>query len=87
MAEKRIIVVSEVAPRLKKFTTEAAREFLREYFSYQNRVEEELEAIALMKALVDPHDMDALRLCFVSEGWCRLLLRRPTNKGLVRASK
>ena len=87
MAEKRIIVVSEVAPRLKKFTTEAAREFLREYFSYQNRVEEELEAIALMKVLVDPHNMDALRLCFVSDGWCRLFVRRPTNEGLARARR
>ena len=75
MAERRIIVVSECAPRMKKHSSEATREFLREYFSYQNRVEE-TEVVVAMKVLIEAHELDILHDCFYSEGWCRLLERR-----------
>ena len=83
MAERRIVVVSEIAPRMDKCTTEAARKFLREYFSYQNRVDEN-EVVLPMKVLIDPHELDILRACFLSEGWCRLLERRTTAIGVAQ---
>ena len=49
MTDRQIIIVSEVAPRLKAFTAEAAREFFRDYFSYRNRVDES-EAISPMNS-------------------------------------
>jgi hypothetical protein len=86
MAERRIIVVSELAPRMEKFSSEAARKFLREYFSYQNRVEEN-EVVVNMKVLIDPHELDILMACFISDGWCRLLERRTAAKGVAQEQR
>ena len=62
MAERQIVVVSEVAPRLREFETEAAKTFLREYVSYENRLGVN-EAKIQMKKCVEPEDLDTLLEC------------------------
>ena len=57
MAEHQIIVVSEVAPRLRELSTEAARTFLREYRSYENRLGVN-ETKMMMKRCIEPSDLD-----------------------------
>ena len=59
MAEHQIIVVSEVAPRLRELSTEAARTFLREYRSYENRLGVN-ETKMMMKRCIEPADLDTL---------------------------
>lgn len=86
MTDRQIIIVSEVAPRLKAFTAEAAREFFRDYFSYRNRVDES-EAISPMKVLINPRDLDLLLRMFKSEGWCRLADRRPAKTGKISETR
>ena len=86
MTDRQIIIVSEVAPRLKAFTAEAAREFFRDYFSYRNRVDES-EAISPMKVLINPRDLDLLLRMFKSSGWCRLADRRPATTGSPRGTR
>ena len=39
MAEHKVVIVSELAPRLKKFSSAAARKFLREYVAFENRLD------------------------------------------------
>ena len=62
MAERQIIVVSEVAPRLSVFATEAARTFLRDYVSYENRLGVN-EVKIQMKKCMEPDDLDTLLEC------------------------
>ena len=59
MAERQIIVVSEVAPRLRELKAEAAKTFLREYRSYENRLGP-TEVKMLMKRCMEPLDLDTL---------------------------
>ena len=83
MADSRIILISEKAPRLESLDTEDVRKFLRDYFSYQNRVDES-EVVSPLRALIDPHDKDTLKACFYEEGWCRLISRKPTAEVSAR---
>ena len=78
--DRQIIIVSEVAPRLKAFTAVAAQEFFRDYFSYRNRVGPD-EAISPMKILVNPRDLDRLIRMFKSAGWCILADKRTATMG------
>jgi hypothetical protein len=59
MTERQIIVVSEVAPRLRELSSEAARTFLREYRSYENRLGVN-ETKMSMKRCIEPSDLDTL---------------------------
>jgi hypothetical protein len=59
MTERQIIVVSEVAPRLQELSSEAARTFLREYRSYENRLGVNETKMA-MKRCIEPSDLDTL---------------------------
>ena len=59
MTERQIIVVSEVAPRLRELSSEAARTFLREYRSYENRLGVSEMKMA-MKRCIEPSDLDTL---------------------------
>jgi len=59
MTERQIIVVSEVAPRLRELSPEAARTFLREYRSYENRLGVNETKMA-MKRCIEPSDLDTL---------------------------
>ena len=83
MTDRQIIIVSEVAPRLKAFTAVAAQEFFRDYFSYRNRVGP-TEAISPMKILVNPRDLDRLMRMFKSSGWCVLADRKTAISGSPR---
>ena len=67
LMDRQIIIVSEVAPRLKAFTAVAAQEFFRDYFSYRNQVGP-TEAISPMKILVNPRDLDRLMRMFKPAG-------------------
>ena len=62
MAERQIIVVSEVAPRLREFEAGAAKTFLREYVSYENRLGVS-EVKTQMKKCIEPEDLDTLLEC------------------------
>ena len=59
MTERQIIVVSEVAPRLRAYEKEAAKDFLREYASYENRLTIG-EGKMQMKRCIEPADLDTL---------------------------
>ena len=83
MADSRIILISEKAPRLESLDTEDVRKFLRDYFSYQNRVDES-EVVSPLRALIDPHDKDTLKACFYEKGWCRLISRKTTAEVSAR---
>ncbi len=84
--DRQIIIVSEVAPRLKAITAEFAREFFRDYFSYRNRVGPN-EAISPMKILVNPRDLDRLIRMFKSAGWCILGDKRTAITGSPRETR
>ena len=58
--EHQIIVVSEVAPRLRVFETEPAKEFLREYGSYENRLNPN-EGKKQMSKCMEPGDLLTLQ--------------------------
>jgi hypothetical protein len=69
MTERQIIVVSEVAPRLRALDSEAARTFLREYRSYENRLGVN-EAKMIIKQCIEPRDLDMLMsLTYPLEGY------------------
>ena len=72
MASHQVIVVSELAPRLDSFDAGSAQKFLREYFSYRNRVGAG-QAVVPMSAQIDPSDLDTLLDLFVHKGWCRVI--------------
>lgn len=62
MAEQKVVVVTEVAPRLKEFDSSPAMSFLREYVSYENRVEG-IEAKIPMRCCLEPEDLESLLQC------------------------
>ena len=62
MAEQKVIVVTEVAPRLKKFEGAAARAFLREYIAYENRLDA-TDAQTPLKRCIEPEDLETLLQC------------------------
>ena len=62
MAEQRVIVVTEVAPKLKEFSSAAAREFLREYVAYENRLDA-TEAQMPLRRCIEPEDLETLLQC------------------------
>lgn len=62
MAEQRVIVVSEVAPKLTEFTGAAAKKFLRDYVAYENRLDA-TEAQMPLRRCLDPDDLDTLIQC------------------------
>ena len=57
--EQRFVVVSETAPKLKELDADSAREFLREYDSYENRVEGS-ETIVPMRRCLERDILDLL---------------------------
>ena len=62
MAEQRVIVVTEVAPRLKDFTGPEARKFLRDYVAYENRIDT-TEAQTPLRRCLEPEDLETLLQC------------------------
>lgn len=62
MADQRVIVVSEVAPRLTEFTGAAAKKFLRDYVAYENRLDATDSQMPLKRCL-DPDDLETLIQC------------------------
>ncbi len=78
MADRRIIVISELAPRLESLKPVQVRKFLSEYFSFQNRIDES-EIVSAMRSLINPHDLDTLIRCFIPDEWCRLVKKRSTT--------
>jgi hypothetical protein len=62
MAERRVIVVTEEAPRLKEFTAAEAKKFLRDYLAYENRLEA-TEAQVPLRRCLDPDDLETLLQC------------------------
>ena len=62
MAEQRIVVVSERAPRMNEFEPEAARRFLKEYLAYEMRLNN-IEAKIPMRQCLTPGDLETLLDC------------------------
>ena len=58
--EQRFVVVSETAPQLKELDADSDRKFLREYDSYENRVEEGSETIVPMRRCLERDILDLL---------------------------
>ena len=61
MASQKVVVVTELAPKLKEFDGPDAMRFLREYEAYENRLDDE-EAKVQMKQCIEPDDLEALLL-------------------------
>ncbi|MFN9908578.1 MAG: hypothetical protein ACK56F_21025, partial [bacterium] len=59
MTERHIVVVSEVAPRLASLDRVAARAFLREYRSYENRLSATETKVEMMRC-IESIDYDVL---------------------------
>lgn len=85
MTSHQVVVVSELAPRLDSFDAGAAQKFLRDYFSYRNRVGVG-QAVVPMSSQIDPSDLDTLLDMFVPRGWCRVI-GDPSEKAEVEARK
>jgi len=83
MASHQVIVISELAPRLKSYDAEAAQKFVSEYFSHRNRVGAG-QAIVPMSSQIDPNDLDTLLERFNPKGWCQVV-GRPGEKQEVEA--
>ena len=62
MAEQRVVVVSEVAPKLTVFDGPAARKFLRDYVAYENRLDA-TEAQVPLRRCLEPNDLETLLDC------------------------
>ena len=62
MATQRVVVVTELAPKLKEFDGPAAMKFLKEYEAYENRMED-TEAQVTMGHCIEPVDLEALLQC------------------------
>ena len=78
MAEQRVIVVSETAPRLLEFEAPAARKFLKEYMAYEGRLDG-LDAQVPMKRCLAPDDLDTLIQCSEDLSGIRVLKTMPTG--------
>ena len=76
MAEQRVIVVSEVAPKLTEFTGAAAKKFLRDYVAYENRLDA-TEAQMPLRRCLDPDDLETLIQC--SEDMTIEVVREPAE--------
>ena len=59
MAERKIVVVSEQAPRLESIDALAARKFIKDYMAYEMRLEA-TEAQVPMKRLIEPDILQVL---------------------------
>jgi hypothetical protein len=62
MAEHKVVIVSELAPRLREFSSAAARKFLREYVAYENRLDA-TEAQTPLRRCLEPDDLETLLQC------------------------
>lgn len=62
MADQRVIVVSESAPKLKELESAAAKRFLSEYAAYENRLEFSDSRVS-MKRCLEPEDLSTLLEC------------------------
>ena len=78
MAEQKIVVVSEVAPRLESLDGVAARKFLRDYVAYEMRLEA-TESQVPMKRCIEPEALTVL-IIDNSEDW-DVIVERPRAVG------
>ena len=76
MTERHIVVVSEVAPRLARLERVAARAFLREYRSYENRLNPTDTKVEMMKC-IDIIDYDVLQDLAVPLRGCKVISELP----------
>ena len=81
MAEQRVVVVSEVAPKLTVFDGPAARKFLRDYVAYENRLDA-TEAQVPLRRCLEPNDLETLLDC--SEDLRIEVVREPAAAQLLR---
>ena len=81
--EKKIIVVSELAQRLKKFESKAARKFLREYLAYENRLDTSEAQVPLRRCL-EPGDLESLLQCAEDMEGVRVLREIPADVDAAR---
>lgn len=86
MAEQKIIVVSELAPRLQGIETRAAQKFLKDYLAYENRLEAG-EAQVLMRNCIDPVDLDILVQCSTDMKDIQVIRGLPAGANAERARR
>ena len=85
MAEKRIVVVSEVAPQLLELESGPVRKHLRDYAAYRNRVDGEMEVPVPLKRTMDTELLDScIQLSFNMTG-VRVVRKLP--EGAANAKK
>ena len=86
MAERKIVVVSELAPRLREFEAGAARRFLKEYVAYENRLEAS-EAQVPLKRCIEPEDLDTLMQCSEDMVGVRVIKKMPEGVDEARRNR
>jgi hypothetical protein len=86
MAERKIVVVSELAPRLREFEAGAARRFLKEYVAYENRLEAS-EAQVPLKRCIEPEDLDTLMQCSEDMVGVRVIKKIPEGVDEARRNR
>jgi hypothetical protein len=62
MATQRVVIVTELAPKLKEFDGTAAMKFLKDYEAYENRIED-MKTLVTMRQCIEPGDLEALLQC------------------------
>jgi hypothetical protein len=85
MAERQIVVVSELAPRLiRGFDAEAAQEFLKKYVACENRLEEKEYQMPLRRCIY-PDDLETLLAC--SEDMTDVIILNKIPEGADQARR
>jgi len=79
MAEQRVIVVSETAPRLLEFEAPAARKFLKDYLAYECRLDGH-DAQVPMKRCLAPEDLETLIQCSEDMNGVRIVRTLPASE-------
>ena len=62
MATQRVVIVTELAPKLKEFDGPAPMKFLKDYEAYENRIED-MKTLVTMRQCIEPGDLEALLQC------------------------
>lgn len=85
MAERKIVVVSELAPQLLELESEAVRKHMRDYAAYCNRLDGETEVPVPLKRTMDTELLDScIQLSFDMTG-VKVVRRLP--EGAANAKK
>ena len=87
MTERKIVVVSELAPQLLELKSDAVRKHMRDYAAYCNRLDGETEVPVPLKRTMDTELLDScIQLSFDMTG-VKVVRRLPEGARMLKRGR